>query len=71
MNKIHTITRFVDGRKHAFAVSRLIMLSGVPVRKYAPESPEDPVAVAKVMAVLPGLLTPEEWEELNGLLMGP
>ncbi len=64
-NQIWCIACFLEDRKDAFAVSRLIMLSGVRVREFAASTAEDPAALRKVEAALAALLTAEEAADLD------
>ena len=66
--KLHLITEFVEQRKTSFTVSRLIMMTGVKLRSYLPESVDDPVVLKKIQHALPGILTPQELKELQALL---
>ena len=66
--KLFQITRFVEEKKTSFAVGRLVMLSGVNLRKATVESPDDAAEIAKVMHALTGLLSHTELAELRKLL---
>ena len=64
-NRIWEITSFVEQRRKSFAVSRLIMMSGVSVRQYREDTPEDPAATQRVLAALPSLLDEDDLNELG------
>lgn len=64
MGEIYAITVFVEKRKSPFAVSRLIMMSGVNVREYDQYSVDDPEHLVRVRNAVQYLLTPEELNEL-------
>lgn len=65
MNHIALITEFVEQKKHAFAVSRLIMLSGVQVRQYKTTSAETVEETTRVLEAAAHLLSQEELTELK------
>ena len=67
-SQIYRIVAFVEARLTPFAVSRLIMLSGVSVRKYGRVSIDDPQDLRKVRAALRALLNPRELGEIDALL---
>lgn len=59
-NSIHAIVSYLDKNHTAFAVSRLIMLSGVPVRRYGVDAPEDDGARRRVLVALRQMFTERE-----------
>lgn len=63
--EVYRIVKFLEERKSAFAVSRLIMLTGLRIRKYHATSPDDPDVLRRIDAALPQLLSPEEIAELT------
>lgn len=65
---IFEVVQFIEQRRSAFAVSRLIMMTGVPVRRFEAGTVDDPEAVRKIRQALPGLLEPEELRELGSAL---
>ncbi len=67
-SQIYRIVAFIEARLTPFAVSRLIMLSGVSVRKYGRASLDDPQDLRKVRAALPTLLNRHDLFELDELL---
>jgi hypothetical protein len=69
--QIYRIVHFLDERHTAFAVSRLIMLSGVQVRRYPQELVDDPVLLKRVMAGLKHMLSAGELAELERYLNNP
>jgi hypothetical protein len=66
--QIHAIVKFVEERKSPFAVSRLIMMTGVTLRNTTANSADPPEALNKVKSAVRELLTPEEWSELDEVL---
>jgi hypothetical protein len=66
--QIHTIVKFVEQRKSPFAVSRLIMLTGVTLRNTTAFSSDPPDVLAKVKSAVKEILSPEEQMELEKLL---
>jgi hypothetical protein len=62
---IYGIVRWLEEHKSAFVVSRLIMLSGIPVRKYTLHSEDEEEALRKVTEALPAVLSAREIEELR------
>ena len=68
-SQIYRIVAFIEARLTPFAVSRLIMLSGVSVRKYGRVSLDDPQDLRKVRAALPTLLNRRDLLELDELLV--
>lgn len=67
-SEIFRIVAFVEKRLTSFAISRLVMMSGVSVRKYKSDSADDPQDLRKVRGVLSSLLSSEEVSELDMLL---
>ncbi len=51
-SRIYRVVKYVEERFSPFAVSRLIMLSGVKVRKYSEHSSDDPQDFHKVWRAL-------------------
>ncbi len=64
MSKIRTITQFVEQRKGAFAVSVLIMRSGVRLREYATKSMDRETDLRRVVRALPEILNEAEVKEV-------
>ena len=62
---IFRIVTFVEDRLTPFAVSRLIMMSGVSVRKYERFSKDDSNDLRKVRAALKTLLNIRDLSELE------
>ena len=52
-SRIYRIVKYVEDRFSSFAVSRLIMLSGVRVRLYTEDSVDDPQATSSDAATRP------------------
>lgn len=71
-SRIYRIVAYVEGRFSSFAVSRLIMLSGVKVRSYTPDSVDDPQDFAKIRRAVQDLTrTHGQLPELSELLNDP
>lgn len=64
-SQIFQIVAFVEARLTPFAVSRLIMMSGVPVRKYSRDSSDDPQHLRRVRAALKSLLSARDLSDLD------
>jgi hypothetical protein len=64
-NKIHQITVFVEKRKLGFGVARLLMLSGVDLRQFSAQSPDNAGDFDRVWKALPAILSPQELRELE------
>jgi hypothetical protein len=64
-SRIARVTAFLETRKGAFAVARLIMICGVPVRRYDVSTPETPADVQRVLRAVSELLEPDEMAELE------
>ena len=72
MSKIGQITQFVEKRKGAFAVSILIMRSGVRLRDYLYKTEDAESDLRKVLRTLPEVLSDSEINELRELAkIGP
>lgn len=67
-SQIYRIVAFVEARLTPFAVSRLIMLSGVSVRKYGRVSVDDPQDLRKVRVALRSLLNARDLGEIEEML---
>jgi hypothetical protein len=65
--RIHRILRYLEERHTSFAVSRLIMASGVPVRKYGPESDDNEKVIAQIRLALRGILSETELQRMRPL----
>ena len=68
-SEIFRIVMFVETRLTPFAVSRLIMMVGVPVRKYERFSKDDANDLRKVRAALKMLLNAHDLSELEQQLV--
>ncbi len=68
-SQIFRIVTFIETRLTPFAVSRLIMMSGVPVRKYEKFSKDDANDLRKVRSVLNTLLNAHDLSELEQRLV--
>ena len=67
-NRIFLITQYIEKRKSGFGVARLMMMSGVNVRSYTSQAPEQPEPLARVQQALPDLLSGQELQELERFL---
>ncbi|TXG98148.1 MAG: hypothetical protein E6R08_05315 [Nevskiaceae bacterium] len=67
-SQIFRIVAFVEAKLTPFAISRLIMLSGVSVRKYGQFSKDDVGDLRKVRAALKTLLNARDLSELEEIL---
>ena len=67
-SQIFRMVAFIESRLTPFAVSRLIMMSGVPVRKYSRQSKDDPQDLRKVQAALKSMLSVRDLSELDTAL---
>ena len=68
INPIFQIAEYLDTRHTYFAVSRLIMLSGVQLRRYKADSPDDQAALRRVAQALRQVLTAEELATMTAAL---
>ena len=66
--RIFQIVRFIEQRHTPFAVSRLIMLSGVKVRQYFEDSVDSLPDLAKVRRAARQILSPADQAELGPAL---
>ena len=62
--RIYRAVKHVEHIKSPFAVSRLIMMTGVSLRRFGEGTEDDPVALKKFQDALVQVLTPEEVDEL-------
>lgn len=69
--RVWRIVRWVDAQKGAFAISRLIMQTGIKLRDFRAETPDDPRVLARLWPALESLLAPEEREALLQSLQDP
>ena len=71
-SRIYRIVKYVEDHFSSFAVSRLIMLSGVKVRKYTWDSSDDPQDLAKVWRAVQELtMVHSHLDELTHLVNDP
>lgn len=71
-SRIYRIVKYVEDRFSSFAVSRLIMLSGVRVRLYTEDSVDDPQDFTKVWRAVQELTRSHaQLDELTQLLNDP
>jgi hypothetical protein len=64
------VVAWVDAHKGAFAISRLILQTGIKLRDHGPATRDDPRVLAKLMTALDALLTDEERQQLRAAV-GP
>lgn len=57
----------LEERHTSFAVSRLIMMSGIPVRKFGADSEDSPEALGKIRVALRGILSQEALARMQHL----
>ena len=62
---IYRMIKLVEQLKSPFAVSRLIMMTGIPVRQFDATAEDDPVALVKIEKALRELLTADELADLD------
>lgn len=67
-SRIYQLVQLIELRHTSFAVSRLIMLSGVKVRKYTQDSVDDPQDLARVERAARTLLSEPEHASLDAVL---
>lgn len=58
----------VERRRTAFAVARLIMLTGASLRSYTETTEDDPAVLERLLAVLSSVLDPAEIDEVKANL---
>lgn len=63
--RIHQIVSYLEARHTSFAVSRLIMMSGIPVRKFTPASEDSTELLTKIQMALRGLLKAEDLKRMQ------
>jgi hypothetical protein len=59
---IARMVRWLDGQNAAFAVARLIMMTGIKVRSFDDQSADDPATMKKLEASLRVVLAPNDLE---------
>jgi hypothetical protein len=68
--RIARVVGWVDANKGAFAVSRLILQTGIKLRDCTPTTRDEPRDIAKLLAAVATMLTPEELQKLHAAV-GP
>jgi hypothetical protein len=63
--RIHQIVCYLEERHTSFAVSRLIMMSGIQVRKFTPTSEDSADTLTKIRMALRGLLKVEDLKRMQ------
>lgn len=71
VGRIFRLVCWVDAHKGAFAISRLILQTGVKLRSYELTTRDDPRALAKLIAALDSMLSLEERQQLARVLREP
>lgn len=66
--RVWRIVRWVDANKGAFVISRLILQTGIKLRTFEAEMPDDPRVLARLWHALDALLSPAEREALKHAL---
>jgi hypothetical protein len=69
--RIYRIVSFLEQRRSAFLIARLVLLSKVQVRSFGPQSPDDAEALRRVESTLTSLLSAHELHELSVWLAQP
>jgi hypothetical protein len=62
------IVRWLDERHGAFMVARLIMKTGIKVRDYGDQSPDEKEVLRRLEAALASLLSSEDYQTATRLL---
>jgi uncharacterized membrane protein len=65
--RIYQIVCHLEAEHTSFAVSRLIMMSGVSVRKFASDSEDSLASLSKIQAALRSLLKADELARIQHL----
>jgi hypothetical protein len=60
LGQIHRLMSFVEQRHSTFAVTRLIMVTGVNLRAFGPDADDDPEVLQSLHRALPRVLSAEE-----------
>jgi len=63
----YKIVQYLEHKHASFFVSRLILLTGIPLRRFTSVTPDDPATLRKIRKALSTLLRQEEIEEMRGL----
>jgi hypothetical protein len=63
--RIAKMIREVERRHTAFAVARLVMMTGIDFRAYDVSTPDDESVLSRLRKVLPNVLSKSEIEELE------
>ncbi|MFO0578397.1 MAG: AAA family ATPase [Polyangia bacterium] len=63
----YRIVQYIRQRHSSFAVARLIMLTGLPLKKFTAATPDDPLVLRKIRSALAILLRGDELAELREL----
>jgi hypothetical protein len=69
--KIFRLTQALEQKFSSFLVARLILATGVPVRRYTAESADEPEVLRKLELVLSSLLSPVQLSALSAFLEDP
>jgi hypothetical protein len=63
--RIYRIVKFVEHELTAFGVSRLIMLTGDPLRSYTATTEDNEEILARLLSTLSQVLSPEQMAALE------
>lgn len=70
LGRICRVVGWLDAHKGAFAISRLILQTGIKLRDHGPTTRDDPRDLAKLMVALDALLTAEERAQVRAAVGG-
>ncbi|MGC4070889.1 MAG: hypothetical protein QM784_40675 [Polyangiaceae bacterium] len=65
---VATIVQEVEQRRTAFAVARLIMMTGIDLRAYELNTVDDEQVLARIWKALPSVLSPADLAALRAKL---
>ena len=61
--------QYLEQRRSSLAVSRLMMLTGIPLRKMLASAPDDPKMLRRLRADLKTLLREDELKDIHHLFL--
>ena len=62
--RTYRVVAWLDKHQGAFAISRLIMMTGLKLRSFTDASPDDPAVLVKLETALRSMLSPSDWVAL-------
>ncbi len=62
--RTYRVVAWLDQHQGAFAISRLIMMTGLKLRSFTDASPDDPAVLVKLETALRSMLSPTDWVAL-------